>query len=216
MTQSRRDRERAAREAEIITAAEKLFYAKGFENTSMDEIAKDAEFTKKTVYQYFSGKEDLFYAVVSKNINLLLACIREASRAGRTGFERFKMIKEAAYRFACDNRDAYRLLSYAQYVRCTAENSPYYREIMTRNAELFNEFGTIMEQGRADGSISGSISHPLGTIALFFIVTGFIGRLTEAGDAYRERYGVSVDDLAGVCFALTDKLLKPDTKNGGK
>jgi AcrR family transcriptional regulator len=148
----------------------------------MDEIARDAEFTKKTVYQYFSGKEDLFYTVVSRIINQLLCCVREAAKAGNTGFEKFRMIKEAAYRFACGNRDAYRLISYAQYVRCTVENSPYYRDIMSMNAELFGEFGQIMEQGRADGSISGSISHPLGTIALFFIVTGFIGRLSEAAD----------------------------------
>jgi TetR/AcrR family transcriptional regulator len=76
MTQSRRDRERAAREADIIAAAEKLFYTKGFENTSMDEIAKYAEFTKKTIYQYFKSKEDLFYAVASKNVNVLLGRIR--------------------------------------------------------------------------------------------------------------------------------------------
>lgn len=210
MTQSRRDRERAAREADIIDAAEKLFYTKGFENTSMDEIAKDAEFTKKTIYQYFKSKEDLFYAVASKNVNVLLGCIREASKEGKTGFEKLKNIKEAAYEYARDNRDAYRLLSYAQYVRCTAQDSAYYRDIMTSNTELFAEFGRIMEQGRADGSISRLISHPLGTIALFFIVTGFIGRITEAGEAYSALYGINTDDLAQLCFELTDKLLFPE------
>ncbi|MGE5495880.1 MAG: TetR/AcrR family transcriptional regulator [Burkholderiales bacterium] len=210
MTHSRRDRERAAREADIIAAAENLFYTKGFENTSMDEIAKYAEFTKKTIYQYFKSKEDLFYAVASKNVNVLLGRIREYSKKGKTGIEKLKNIKAAAYEYARDNRDAYRLLSYAQYVHCTVQDSPYYRDIMASNTELFAEFGRIIEEGKADGSISSRISHPLGTIALFFIVTGFIGRINEAGEAYSAIYGVNIDDLAHLCFELTDRLLLPE------
>ena len=49
MSLSRRERERLVRESEIIAAAEKLFIVKGFDNTTMDEIAKAAEFTKRTV-----------------------------------------------------------------------------------------------------------------------------------------------------------------------
>jgi AcrR family transcriptional regulator len=63
MTLSRKERERMTRESEILSAAEKLFTVKGFENTTMEEIAKLSEFTKRTVYQYFGSKENLFWPI---------------------------------------------------------------------------------------------------------------------------------------------------------
>ncbi len=85
MTVSRRERERRRREQDIINVAEELFVENGFESTSMDRIAERAEFTKRTVYQYFNSKEDLFYAVVLKGVKPLLEYIQAAMAKGNTG-----------------------------------------------------------------------------------------------------------------------------------
>ena len=45
---SRRERERLVREESMVEAAERLFSEHGFENVSMDAIAKEAEFTKRS------------------------------------------------------------------------------------------------------------------------------------------------------------------------
>jgi AcrR family transcriptional regulator len=57
---SKRELNKAKKEALFINAAEKLFMKKGFENTSINEVAKEAGLTKRTLYQYFQSKEDLF------------------------------------------------------------------------------------------------------------------------------------------------------------
>ena len=46
---TRKERERATRRREIIDAAQDLFLSKGFENTTMEEIAQRAEFGKPTL-----------------------------------------------------------------------------------------------------------------------------------------------------------------------
>ena len=51
-TLERKEREKLARKIEIVNAAERVFFEKGFENSTMDDIAKEAEFTKKTLYSY--------------------------------------------------------------------------------------------------------------------------------------------------------------------
>jgi len=38
----------------------------GFKKTSVDDIAKELKISKKTIYQFFSSKEKIFYHVVSK------------------------------------------------------------------------------------------------------------------------------------------------------
>ena len=47
------------KEEQILNAAKKLFTNYGFKKVSMDEIASEAGVTKKTVYTYFSSKEEL-------------------------------------------------------------------------------------------------------------------------------------------------------------
>ena len=57
---SRRERERLWQKEEILTAALKLFSAKGFHNVSMREIAEESEFSIGSLYNFFESKESLF------------------------------------------------------------------------------------------------------------------------------------------------------------
>jgi TetR/AcrR family transcriptional regulator, regulator of autoinduction and epiphytic fitness len=61
------DRKRAA----ILQAAANEFRSHGFDNTSMDGVAKAAAVSKRTVYNHFPSKEDLFAAIVD---TLLSSC----------------------------------------------------------------------------------------------------------------------------------------------
>src|SRR3954462_7448486 len=51
--------------AQIVLAAKDLFTSQGFGTTSMDAIARTANVSKATLYAHFSGKEELFAAIVS-------------------------------------------------------------------------------------------------------------------------------------------------------
>jgi TetR/AcrR family transcriptional repressor of mexJK operon len=49
----------------IAEAASRLFLSKGYDSTTMDDIASLAEVSKPTVYKHFADKEQLFSAIVS-------------------------------------------------------------------------------------------------------------------------------------------------------
>ena len=68
---SRREREKQKRQNDIINAAEKVFFAKGYDNVTMDEIAKEAEVNKALLYYYFKNKEALFFAVNLYGVKML-------------------------------------------------------------------------------------------------------------------------------------------------
>ncbi len=61
---SRKEREKLFKKHEIISAAAKLFANKGFDKTTLDEIASASEFGKGTIYNYFSSKEEIFTALL--------------------------------------------------------------------------------------------------------------------------------------------------------
>ena len=52
----------------IITAARELFIQYSFDKVSMDEIAKKAGVTKKTIYYYFRDKQELFQYFISEEL----------------------------------------------------------------------------------------------------------------------------------------------------
>jgi AcrR family transcriptional regulator len=49
----------------ILAAAERTFLARGFGSVTMDSIAREAGVSKATIYAHYSGKEELFGAVVA-------------------------------------------------------------------------------------------------------------------------------------------------------
>lgn len=65
-TADRKEREKEQRKNVILDAAEKLFFSKGFDSVSMEEIAKEVELGKGTLYLYFKSKDSLFFAIISR------------------------------------------------------------------------------------------------------------------------------------------------------
>ena len=53
---------------EVINAARDLFTKYGYKKVSMDEISKEANVTKKTIYSYFSDKEAMFKYFASEEL----------------------------------------------------------------------------------------------------------------------------------------------------
>jgi len=63
----RKEREREMRRQEIILAAKRVFSKKGFNKSTMDDIASEAELSNGTLYHYFKNKKEL-YASLSLRI----------------------------------------------------------------------------------------------------------------------------------------------------
>ncbi|HVN70888.1 MAG TPA: TetR/AcrR family transcriptional regulator [Desulfomonilia bacterium] len=62
--QERKKREKDQRIQSILSAAKKVFFSKGYQRTTMDEIAFEAEISKPTIYQYFKTKDELYSALM--------------------------------------------------------------------------------------------------------------------------------------------------------
>jgi TetR/AcrR family transcriptional repressor of mexJK operon len=61
-----------AKEASIVEAAQRIFLARGYESASMDAIALEANVSKRTVYNRFVSKEDLFAATIEETCRRIL------------------------------------------------------------------------------------------------------------------------------------------------
>jgi len=63
----------------IIESAKKLFQTKGVEQTTMDDIAKDADYSKSTIYVYFKSKDEIYNSIACEYMNLLKARLEDCT-----------------------------------------------------------------------------------------------------------------------------------------
>ncbi len=81
-TQSRHQERTGITRARLIQSAEKVFARDGFEAAKLEEIAADAGYTRGALYANFDDKEDLFCALLEKEISARIAALeREMEKA---------------------------------------------------------------------------------------------------------------------------------------
>jgi AcrR family transcriptional regulator len=62
----RKEREKQRRANDILEAARRSFESKGFLNTTLQDVAKEAEISVGLIYRYFDSKEDIFASLALK------------------------------------------------------------------------------------------------------------------------------------------------------
>ncbi len=65
-----------ARKTQILRTAERIFGKKGFQDTTISEIAKEAKISEASIYEYFSTKEGLLFSVPTKNASELFKLMK--------------------------------------------------------------------------------------------------------------------------------------------
>ncbi|TCC10375.1 TetR/AcrR family transcriptional regulator [Kribbella soli] len=99
----------AERREQLITIARGLFAQKGYEATSVEEIAHRSEVSKPVVYEHFGGKEGLYAVVVDREVRALLDGVTGALTAGRA----HELVEQAALAlldYIENNADGFRIL----------------------------------------------------------------------------------------------------------
>ncbi len=79
---------------QVIESARKLFHQFGFKKVSMDEIAKEAGVTKKTIYMYFGSKEELLQYFIQEEIKNMEEIVEKVEAKNQDFFE---TVNQAVY-----------------------------------------------------------------------------------------------------------------------
>jgi AcrR family transcriptional regulator len=147
-------RELAAKVGErILDAAEQVFLQRGFEGSSVDEIADVARAGKTTIYSRYAGKQDLFAAVVLRNVSLMLQ-IAESCPQGATVEARLRHLGAAIIERAMSHNAI-------RFFRVTLSEAERLPEIASQVSRLARERG-IDEVARLLGELDDApLSRPL-------------------------------------------------------
>jgi AcrR family transcriptional regulator len=97
------------RRQQLLDIGRRLFAERGFDGTSIEEIAAQAGVSKPVVYEHFGGKEGLYAVVVDREVERLTAVTITLSE-GPYSKPKFEAAAVSLLRYIDDNADGFRIL----------------------------------------------------------------------------------------------------------
>ncbi|MEZ4249978.1 MAG: TetR/AcrR family transcriptional regulator [Polyangiales bacterium] len=98
------------RRAQLVEVGRSVFAKRGYEGTSVEEIAARAKVSKPIVYEHFGGKEGLYAVIVDREMDYVVRRIAEAIGTG-TPRERVERASLAFLAYVRDDPDGFAVLS---------------------------------------------------------------------------------------------------------
>jgi len=190
-----RTRKRQATRQAILAAATRLFIARGFDEVTVDEIARAADVGRMTVFNHFPRKEDLFFDRDEEGRTLL----REALQARGPGITPVEALRRLAHRLVTQRHPAFRFsiegLGFVETVRRSTALQARARalrdEIAATLAQALTE-GAGREPGDVEARLAAGLLLATWSVALVQAHQAF----ADSGDSAQ---------AAGVFLALVDR-----------
>lgn len=107
---SRKERELEFRRKTIVEAAREVFSEKGYDGTTIDNVAARSEFAKATLYKFFKTKEELYLSVVEDVFTEINGIAERAMQEDLPVREKFALFIRRLITHFSDHADFFRLL----------------------------------------------------------------------------------------------------------
>lgn len=164
-TERRRDAERT--KAEILEVAQREFARKGYAGARVDEIAELMRTTKRMIYYYFRGKEQLFIAVLEKAYSEVRAVEQKVDVTHLAPVEAIRTLAELTF----DHHDAHR-----DFIKLVAIENIHQAEHI-RKSEVLANLGTpvldLIERILAAGKASGDFVTEADAVDVHIMISSF-------------------------------------------
>jgi len=155
---NRKEREEELRKAIIVEKAELLFFAQGFDNTTMDQVAKQAELSKKTLYKLYSSKDQLRLEIVQRGFEIVNNMLKTSDDKDQNGLDRLIAAGIKYKEFAEQYPNYHRFITMYQTMEDDFQNPDQITLSCYKEGDItLDHFQEIIEKGIEDGSIKPEI-----------------------------------------------------------
>ncbi|ETI64700.1 TetR family transcriptional regulator [Sphingobium sp. C100] len=148
-TREEKMRDRAEKRDAVLRAAVRMFNARGYHATSLDDVAASLGISKPTIYHYLGNKEQVLTECVSRGLEPLRLAAEAAKSEPGSGLERLR-------RFLLD----YARTNMDDFGRCMVRTGDELlspegaAQIRARKRDIDDALRTLIADGVADGSIA--------------------------------------------------------------
>lgn len=158
----------------IINAAEILFLNKGVSSTTIEDISKASEYSRRTIYAYFDSKEDILHHIVLKGLEKLKEALIYAISNHKDFIDGYKAICKAMQEYQ------YKTPQSAESVNKMKVEDIDYSSISTTMMRIFElgvDINNMLAKYIDDGKNSGIVRSNVDSLKTVYIMWGCISSL---------------------------------------
>jgi len=180
----------------ILEAAEKLFDQHGIDRVTMADIVSATGLRTSTLYQYFSNKDDIVWAIVEEVLAESASRATAALNGAQTALDKITALLGLMADDLTNNQAKVRFM--AQFDAMYARDWPAER-LLSLEAQIspqgFRQFAKLIREGIADGSLRSDLQPELTLHAVINAIVGAQRRLASLGNRVEQEYGQPIDKL---------------------
>src|SRR3954467_4592386 len=169
--------------AAVLRAAIELFNRKGYDATSIGDVAEELGVTKSAVYHHVPSKEHLLSQALDEALDELEAAVDSASKADGSAYDRLRGLVRRSVEVLVDHQPAVTLLLRVH------GNSDIEKAALERRRRIDARLATLVGQAAEEGALRADLDPDLVSRLLF----GMVNSLVEW---YRPSGPVPVEQLA--------------------
>lgn len=187
----------------ISMAAEQLFMKKGIDNTSMNDIAKEAGYSKATLYVYFKNKEELVSVLVLESMQKLHEYISQALMQSNDTRECYKEICQALLKYQEEYPLYFKMVLETIDIDLQSEHfMPEEKETFLVGEQINDLLIEFLEKGIASGEIRSDIEIMPTIFSFWGMVSGLIQMATNKEEYIRQRMEKSKEAFLAYGFEM--------------
>lgn len=209
----RKEKEKEIRKNDIISAAERIFFTKGYNYATMDDVAKEAEYSKRTVYVYFNSKEQIYFEIMIRGYRFLMKMLKanlEKDKA-HTAIEEIKQMASTLYQFSNDYSEYFgAIMEYENSVLDFQKSIPdrSKEECYVLGEQILSILMDALKKGIAEGSIRSDLNIKNTALALWACIIGVFNTAKKKKYYIENYHGIKPEDLVSEAFNMLIKSIQ--------
>lgn len=210
----RQEKKKRIRKEQLIDAAEKVFIRHGYDTTTLEMVADELGYTKRTLYLYFRDKDDIFFAVTLKGLSGLHRVLAQSLQGEGNGLDRMFSLGTAYYRYFREHPE------YFEFNRIFETKMYYFQKELNEDSGEFafkcqevNDTISrlllgVIEEGQADGSITARFDSKKLMLLLWGGTFGLLEIVISRMDKLEDVYHTSADEMFSLYIELLEGIFR--------
>lgn len=173
--QERRIKEKDNRKKLILRSARTLFFRKGFNRVTVDEIAKISELGKGSIYLYFNSKEEIYAQILLNDIDSFYQMVCALLEKKGTALELLEEFARIYVDFFLNESELFRILiTFMLHPDQMNLSRELNSQILEANARSIDIIGKILERGVESNQFSPQINIRQNQNAIWGLLNGIV------------------------------------------
>ena len=187
---------------DVIRAAVRVFTARGYDATSMDNVASELGISKSALYHHISSKEEILELTVVQALSRLEAVAEEMAAADVSAGDKVRGLLRGSIEVLCSDPKSVALL-----LRLRG-NSEVERSALERRRILTRSVIPLVAAAQEEGAIRSDVDASLLTRMIF-------GMINSTSDWYEPEGRLDADELAATFESVVFGGLAPHAMKKG-